>query len=89
MAGKLNRLIARQVQTITKVGRHADGGGLYLKVRSGGSDKPPIPKYDLKHEKRHQMVHVIPGGWKDLGDSAEKYKAKVTERASDTQRREG
>lgn len=37
MAGKLNRLTARQVETITKPGRHADGGDLYLKVRPGGS----------------------------------------------------
>lgn len=37
MAGKLNRLTARQVDAITKPGRHADGGDLYLKVRPGGS----------------------------------------------------
>ncbi len=37
MAGKLNRLTVRQVQTITAPGRHADGGGLYLKVRPSGS----------------------------------------------------
>jgi integrase len=37
MAGKLNRLTARRVDTITAPGRHADGGDLYLKVRPGGS----------------------------------------------------
>ncbi len=37
MTGRLNRLTIRQVQTLTRVGRHADGGGLYLKIRSGGS----------------------------------------------------
>jgi integrase len=37
MAGKLNRLTARQAETISKPGRHADGGDLYLKVRPGGS----------------------------------------------------
>lgn len=37
MAGKLNRLTARQVETITVPGRHADGGDLYLKVRRAGS----------------------------------------------------
>jgi integrase len=37
MAGKLNRLTVRQVQTITAPGRYADGGGLYLKVRPSGS----------------------------------------------------
>ena len=37
MVGKLNRLTVRQVLTITKPGRYADGGGLYLKVRPSGS----------------------------------------------------
>jgi integrase len=37
MAGKLNLLTVRQVQTLTRPGRHADGGGLYLKIRPGGS----------------------------------------------------
>ncbi|MEI7601518.1 MAG: integrase arm-type DNA-binding domain-containing protein [Aestuariivirga sp.] len=37
MAGKLNLLTARQVETISQAGRHADGGGLYLRVRPGGS----------------------------------------------------
>lgn len=37
MALALNRLTARQVQTITKPGRHADGGGLYLVVDPSGA----------------------------------------------------
>lgn len=37
MAGTLNRLTARQVQTANEPGRYADGGGLYLKIRPGGS----------------------------------------------------
>lgn len=37
MALKLNRLNARQVATITKPGRHSDGGGLYLVVEPSGS----------------------------------------------------
>ena len=32
MARKLNRLTARQVATLKKPGRHADGGCLYLKI---------------------------------------------------------
>ena len=36
MANHLNRLTARQVQTTTKTGRHADGGGLYLKISPNG-----------------------------------------------------
>ena len=36
MARKINRLNARAVATITKHGRHADGGGLYLSISSNG-----------------------------------------------------
>ncbi len=37
MALALNRLNARQVATIAKPGRHADGGGLYLVVDASGA----------------------------------------------------
>lgn len=37
MLGRLHRLTARQVATITKPGKHADGGGLYLVVGPGDS----------------------------------------------------
>jgi integrase len=36
MARKINRLTARAVATITKHGRHADGGGLYLAISPNG-----------------------------------------------------
>src|SRR5262245_26242544 len=36
MARKINRLTARAVATITKYGRHADGGGLYLSISPNG-----------------------------------------------------
>ena len=36
MARKINRLNARVVATITKRGRHADGGGLYLSISPNG-----------------------------------------------------
>lgn len=39
MARAINRLTARQVQTITKPGRHADGDGLYLIVDPGGAKR--------------------------------------------------
>ena len=39
MARRINRLNARKVQTITKVGRHADGGGLYLSIAKDGGRK--------------------------------------------------
>jgi hypothetical protein len=32
----INRLSARQVETLKKLGRHADGGNLYLKVTPDG-----------------------------------------------------
>lgn len=37
MARTLNKLTVAQVRSITKPGRHSDGGGLYLKVRKTGS----------------------------------------------------
>ncbi len=36
MARKINRLNARAAVTITKHGRHADGGGLYLSISPNG-----------------------------------------------------
>src|SRR5437764_11303432 len=36
MARKINRLNARAVATITKHGRHTDGGGLYLSISPNG-----------------------------------------------------
>ena len=40
-AGKrvLNRLSARKVTTMTKPGRHPDGGGLYLVIDKGGAKR--------------------------------------------------
>ena len=37
MARTLNKLTVTQIRSITKPGRHSDGGGLYLKVRKSGS----------------------------------------------------
>src|SRR5580704_7574645 len=39
MARQINRLSARTVTTLTKPGRHADGGGLYLVVDAGGAKR--------------------------------------------------
>ena len=36
MPRKINRLNARTVATITKYGRHSDGGGLYLSISPNG-----------------------------------------------------
>ena len=37
MARALNRLTARQVTSLKEAGRHADGGGLYLRITAQGS----------------------------------------------------
>ncbi|VTZ25970.1 Integrase family protein [Methylocella tundrae] len=39
MVKKINRLSARTIATLSKPGRHADGGGLYLKVDAGGAKR--------------------------------------------------
>jgi Arm DNA-binding domain len=39
MAGQTKRLTARGVATITKLGRHADGGNLYLAITRAGSKR--------------------------------------------------
>lgn len=36
MARQMNRLTARSVATLRKIGRHADGGGLYLSISANG-----------------------------------------------------
>ena len=37
MSRVLNKLTARQVATLKTAGRHADGGGLYLRITNGGA----------------------------------------------------
>jgi hypothetical protein len=37
MSRGLNRLTVRQVSTLGETGRHADGGGLYLRITGAGS----------------------------------------------------
>lgn len=54
MARAVNRLTARQVQTISQPGRHADGGGLYLIVDKTGA-------------KRWGMLVTVRGRRRELG----------------------
>jgi integrase len=54
MALKLNRLNARRIATITKPGRHADGGGLYLYV-------------DASRAKRWRFVFRKDGRKREMG----------------------
>ena len=51
MAREINRLSPRAVATITKRGRHADGGGLYLQVSTYGT-KAWIFRYTLDGKSR-------------------------------------
>ncbi len=51
MAREINRLSPRAVATITKRGRHADGGGLYLQVSAYGT-KAWIFRYTLDGKSR-------------------------------------
>lgn len=39
MPRQINRLNARKVETLKKIGRHADGGGLYLSIAKDGGRK--------------------------------------------------
>ena len=39
MPRQINRLNARKVETLKKIGRHADGGGLYLSIANDGGRK--------------------------------------------------
>ena len=57
MARGLNRLTDRKVRTITKPGRYADGGGLYLQV-SARPDGDGVTKAWI-------FRYVGPPGYKD------------------------
>jgi hypothetical protein len=39
VVSKINRLTARSVATLSKRGRHADGGGLYLSIDASGAKR--------------------------------------------------
>src|SRR5207237_2264223 len=49
----LNKLSALNVQRISKRGRYADGGGLYLQISKSGS-KSWLFRYSLNH-RAHEM----------------------------------
>src|ERR1700687_207499 len=53
MARATRRLSARKVQTLTKVGCHADGGGLYLVVEPSGARRWAFIYH--WHRKRREM----------------------------------
>lgn len=61
MANGFHRLTTRTVETATKPGRYADGGGLYLKVRPGGS-KQWVFLYARMEGKKRLQTEVGLGG---------------------------
>lgn len=52
MARSINRLTAVQIKSLSKKGMHADGGGLYLRISSGGT-KAWMFRYSLNKKARH------------------------------------
>ncbi len=52
MAQAINKLTTRQVDTIAKPGRHADGGGLYLVVGPDGGSRKWVLRYMLNGKRR-------------------------------------
>jgi len=58
MARKINQLAARSVSTITKRGRYADGGGLYLQVSADGA-KSWIFRFSLNGKARQMGLGSV------------------------------
>ena len=58
MARSLNKFSAREVQTITKPGRYADGGGLYLQVSRFGT-KSWLFRFTLSGKSRQMGLGPI------------------------------
>jgi integrase len=55
MPRQINKLSARSVKTITKIGRHADGAGLYLIVDGGGAKRWVFLYRDRRTQKLREM----------------------------------
>lgn len=64
MARQINKLTARSVTTITKPGRHSDGGGLYLVVDRSTVDKDGNEKPGAK---RWVFLYRRGGSLKEMG----------------------
>ena len=59
MTRVLNRLSAREVQTLKKPGRHADGGGLYLAIDPTGSRKRWVFLYSVGGKQREMGLGAV------------------------------
>jgi integrase len=75
MARGLNLLSAQTVKTITKEGRHADGGGLYLVVRKRGTlvERLWVFRYSrgARAEKRDSVISLGPARDLSLANARE------------------
>ncbi|NMN56474.1 integrase [Xanthobacter sp. SG618] len=73
MARALFRLSAREVQTLKKPGRHADGGGLYLTIDPTGTRKRWVFLYSLN--KRQREAGLGPASEVSLAEARRKAEA--------------
>jgi len=68
MARAIHKLKFRQVETLKKVGRHSDGGGLYLKITSDGSRRW-VFMYARAGRQREMGLGSAQSGGVSLGDA--------------------
>jgi len=61
MARAINKLTLKQIRSLSNVGRHSDGGGLYLKVRKSGSKA-----WVFMHRKDGKVTELGLGAAKDV-----------------------
>ena len=58
MARLVQRLTEAKIRTLTKIGRHHDGAGLYLQIRPGGA-RSWIYRYRLNGRTRDQGLGAL------------------------------
>ncbi|WP_371744786.1 integrase arm-type DNA-binding domain-containing protein [Nordella sp. HKS 07] len=62
MARAIHKLKFRQVETLKKVGRHSDGGGLYLKITPDGSKRWVFMYARAGRQREMGLGSAQPGG---------------------------
>lgn len=76
MARPTNRLTAKQVASLKTPGLHADGGGLYLRIREGGGRS----WVTIKRAGGSRVLRVIASGDASLAEARELARAPASER---------
>ena len=71
MPRAIHRLSARAAETISKLGRHADGGGLYLSISDGGRRRW-VFLYTWRGKTREAGLGAAGKGGVSLKDAREK-----------------